>query len=57
MTIEFQRFRNENFVAFGGRIRASEGFKICNSFKASRYPFFAVVMAATNQRIALLQQD
>ncbi|CAH9068764.1 unnamed protein product [Cuscuta europaea] len=27
-----------------------------NSLKASRYPFCAVVMAATNQRIALLQQ-
>ncbi|KAI4343148.1 hypothetical protein MLD38_027684 [Melastoma candidum] len=27
-----------------------------NSLKASRFPFCAVVMAATNQRIALLQQ-
>ncbi|KAL5726845.1 Plant UBX domain-containing protein 10 [Ranunculus cassubicifolius] len=49
-------FINENFVSWGGSIRASEGFKMSNSLKASRYPFCAVVMAATNQRIALLQQ-
>ncbi|XP_021283590.1 plant UBX domain-containing protein 10 [Herrania umbratica] len=49
-------FVNENFVAWGGSIRASEGFKMSNSFKASRFPFCAVVMPATNQRIALLQQ-
>ncbi|XP_040989899.1 plant UBX domain-containing protein 10 [Juglans microcarpa x Juglans regia] len=49
-------FVNENFVPWGGSIRASEGFKMCNSLKASRFPFCAVVMAATNQRIALLQQ-
>ncbi|PWA85919.1 Thioredoxin-like fold [Artemisia annua] len=52
-----ERFVNENFVAWGGSIRASEGFKMSNSLKASRFPFCAVVMAATNQRIALLQQD
>ncbi|KAK4363810.1 hypothetical protein RND71_019051 [Anisodus tanguticus] len=50
-------FINENFVAWGGSIRASEGFKMSNSLKASRFPFCAVVMAATNQRIALLQQE
>ncbi|KAL2903092.1 Plant UBX domain-containing protein 10 [Bienertia sinuspersici] len=49
-------FVNENFVAWGGSIRATEGFKMSNSLKASRFPFCAVVMAATNQRIALLQQ-
>lgn len=49
-------FINENFVAWGGSIRASEGFKMSNSLKASRFPFCAVVMPATNQRIALLQQ-
>ncbi|KAM3321506.1 plant UBX domain-containing protein 10 [Capsicum chacoense] len=49
-------FINENFVAWGGSIRASEGFKMSNSLKASKFPFCAVVMAATNQRIALLQQ-
>ncbi|XP_050376837.1 plant UBX domain-containing protein 10 [Argentina anserina] len=47
---------NENFVSWGGSIRASEGFKMSNSLKASRFPFCAVVMAATNQRIVLLQQ-
>ncbi|KAF9616447.1 hypothetical protein IFM89_029701 [Coptis chinensis] len=47
---------NDNFVSWGGSIRASEGFKMSNSLKASRYPFCAVVMPATNQRIALLQQ-
>lgn len=52
----FAVFVNENFVAWGGSIRASEGFKMSNSLKASRFPFCAVVMAATNQRIALLQQ-
>ncbi|KAE8681339.1 HIT-type Zinc finger family protein [Hibiscus syriacus] len=49
-------FVNENFVAWGGSIRSSEGFKMSNSLKASRFPFCAVVMPATNQRIALLQQ-
>ncbi|XP_068650309.1 plant UBX domain-containing protein 10-like [Aristolochia californica] len=49
-------FVNENFVSWGGSIRASEGFKMSNSLKASRFPFCAVVMAASNQRIALLQQ-
>ncbi|XP_062029186.1 plant UBX domain-containing protein 10 [Rosa rugosa] len=47
---------NENFVSWGGNIRASEGFKMSNSLKASRFPFCATVMAATNQRIVLLQQ-
>ncbi|PIN00068.1 putative regulator of the ubiquitin pathway (contains UAS and UBX domains) [Handroanthus impetiginosus] len=49
-------FLNENFVSWGASVKASEGFKMSNSLKASRYPFCAVVMAATNQRIALLQQ-
>ncbi|KAH9612467.1 hypothetical protein KSS87_023904 [Heliosperma pusillum] len=52
----FSDFVNHNFVSWGGSIRASEGFKMSNSFKASRFPFCALVMAATNQRIALLQQ-
>ncbi|XP_073052120.1 plant UBX domain-containing protein 10-like [Primulina eburnea] len=52
----FVAFVNENFVAWGGSVKASEGFKMSNSLKASRFPFCAVVMAATNQRIALLQQ-
>lgn len=49
-------FVNENFVCWGGSIRRSEGFKMSNSLKASRFPFCAVVMASTNQRIALLEQ-
>lgn len=52
----FVAFVNDNFVSWGGSIRSSEGFKMSNSLKASRFPFCAVVMAATNQRIALLQQ-
>uniref|UniRef100_A0A6M2FBK6 UBX domain-containing protein n=1 Tax=Populus davidiana TaxID=266767 RepID=A0A6M2FBK6_9ROSI len=48
-------FVNENFVAWGGSIRGSEGFKMSNSLKASRFPFCAVVMSSTNQRIVLLQ--
>ncbi|KAJ6703397.1 PLANT UBX DOMAIN-CONTAINING PROTEIN 10-LIKE [Salix viminalis] len=52
----FSAFVNENFVAWGGSLRGSEGFKMSNSLKASRFPFCAVVMPATNQRIALLQQ-
>lgn len=52
----FVDFVNQNFVCWGGSIRASEGFKMSNSLKASRFPFCALVMAATNQRIALLQQ-
>lgn len=47
---------NQNFVSWGGNVRASEGFKMSNSLKASTFPFCAVVMSATNQRIALLQQ-
>ncbi|PIN00070.1 putative regulator of the ubiquitin pathway (contains UAS and UBX domains) [Handroanthus impetiginosus] len=49
-------FLNENFVTWGASVKASEGFKMSNSLKASGFPFCAVVMAATNQRIALLQQ-
>ncbi|XP_022721842.1 plant UBX domain-containing protein 10-like [Durio zibethinus] len=49
-------FVNENFVAWGGSLRGSEGFKMSNSLKASSFPFCAVVMPAANQRIALLQQ-
>ncbi|KAJ0228695.1 UBX domain-containing protein [Hirschfeldia incana] len=52
----FVAFLNENFVSWGGSIRGSEGFKMSNSLKASRFPFCAVVMPAANQRIALLQQ-
>ncbi|CAH2070987.1 unnamed protein product [Thlaspi arvense] len=52
----FVAFLNENFVTWGGSIRSSEGFKMSNSLKASRFPFCAVVMPAANQRIALLQQ-
>lgn len=50
------QFVNENFVAWGGDVRTSEGFQMSNSLKASTYPFCAVVMGSTNQRIALLQQ-
>lgn len=50
------QFINENFVSWGGNIRASEGFRMSNSLKASTFPFCAVVMASTNQRVALLQQ-
>lgn len=50
------QFVNENFVAWGGDVRTSEGFQMSNSLKASTFPFCAVVMGSTNQRIALLQQ-
>jgi FAS-associated factor 2 len=49
-------FINENFVAWGGSIRRTEGFKMSNSLNASRFPFCALVMASANQRIVLLQQ-
>ncbi|XP_078154335.1 UBX domain-containing protein [Carex rostrata] len=49
-------FINENFVAWGGSIRRTEGFKMSNSLNASRFPFCAAVMASTQQRIVLLQQ-
>ncbi|KAG8084108.1 hypothetical protein GUJ93_ZPchr0010g9006 [Zizania palustris] len=49
-------FIAENFVAWGGSIRRTEGFKMSNSLSASRFPFCALVMASTNQRIMLLQQ-
>lgn len=50
------QFVNENFVAWGGDVRSSEGFQMSNSLKASTFPFCAVVMGSSNQRIALLQQ-
>ncbi|KAH8941562.1 hypothetical protein BDL97_14G048300 [Sphagnum fallax] len=50
------QFVNENFVAWGGDVRTSEGFQMSNSLKASTFPFCAVVMGSSNQRIALLQQ-
>ncbi|XP_072960686.1 plant UBX domain-containing protein 10-like [Typha angustifolia] len=49
-------FVTENFVAWGGSIRRTEGFKMSDSLKASCFPFCAVVMAAANQRVVLLQQ-
>ncbi|KAL2649595.1 hypothetical protein R1flu_017723 [Riccia fluitans] len=49
-------FVNENFVVWGGDVRASEGFQMSNRLKASTFPFCAVVTASSNQRIALLQQ-
>lgn len=53
---DLAQFVNENFVSWGGNIKRAEGFKMSGSLKASRYPFCAVVMAATNQRIALIRQ-
>lgn len=50
------QFLNENFIVWGGNIRASEGFRMSNSLKASTFPFCAVVMASANNRVALLQQ-
>jgi hypothetical protein len=49
------QFVNENFVAWGGDVRTSEGFQMSNNLKASTFPFCAVVMGSSNQRIALLQ--
>ncbi|XP_076956075.1 plant UBX domain-containing protein 10-like, partial [Bidens hawaiensis] len=49
-------FVNENFVAWGGSIRGNEGFKMSNTFKVFRFPFCALAMPGTNNRIALLQQ-
>uniref|UniRef100_A0A7I4B3X2 UBX domain-containing protein n=1 Tax=Physcomitrium patens TaxID=3218 RepID=A0A7I4B3X2_PHYPA len=50
------QFVNENFVAWGGDVRESDGFQMSNNLKASTYPFCAVVMSSNNQRISLLQQ-
>ncbi|KAJ1413038.1 hypothetical protein SESBI_19968 [Sesbania bispinosa] len=52
----FADFVKHNFVCWGESIGASKGFKMSNSLKASRFPLCVVSMAATNQRIALLQQ-
>ncbi|CAN8230777.1 unnamed protein product [Cochlearia groenlandica] len=52
----FASFLDENFVSWGGNIRASEGFNISNSLRAWRFPFCAVVMPSSDQRIALLLQ-
>jgi FAS-associated factor 2 len=48
-------FVNENFVAWGGDVRSSEGFQLSNSFKATTYPFCAIVTSSSNRRVALLQ--
>ncbi|KAJ7534479.1 hypothetical protein O6H91_13G096400 [Diphasiastrum complanatum] len=50
------QFVNENFVSWGADVRSSEGFQMSNSLRASTFPFCAVVMSSSNQRIALLQQ-
>ncbi|KAH7440870.1 hypothetical protein KP509_03G014700 [Ceratopteris richardii] len=50
------QFLNEHFIIWGGTIRASEGYKMSISLKASTFPFCAVVMASGNHRVALLQQ-
>ncbi|KAJ7567768.1 hypothetical protein O6H91_01G006300 [Diphasiastrum complanatum] len=50
------QFVNENFVSWGADVRSSEGFQMSNSLRASAFPFCAVVMSSSNQRIALLQQ-
>ncbi|XP_077234489.1 plant UBX domain-containing protein 10-like [Tasmannia lanceolata] len=49
-------FINENFVSWGENIWASEGLKMRNRLKGSRFPFCAVVMGKANQRIVLLEQ-
>lgn len=50
------RFVNDNFLAWGGDVRTSEGFQMSNSLKASTFPFCAVVMGSSNNRIVMLQQ-
>ncbi|XP_024527752.1 plant UBX domain-containing protein 10 [Selaginella moellendorffii] len=50
------QFLSQNFVVWGADVRNTEGFQMFNSLKASTFPFCAVVMASSNQRIALLQQ-
>ncbi|KAD3641420.1 hypothetical protein R6Q59_004000 [Mikania micrantha] len=49
-------FVNENFVAWGDSVAANGGLKMSKSLNASRFPFWAVIMAATGQSISLLRQ-
>ncbi|KAJ7950597.1 plant UBX domain-containing protein 10-like [Quillaja saponaria] len=49
-------FVNENFVSWGGSIRATEGFKTTKCLKASRFPFCAVAVATNQSSITLLQR-
>eukprot|EP00245_Coleochaete_scutata_P007812 TRINITY_DN23582_c0_g1_i1.p1 TRINITY_DN23582_c0_g1~~TRINITY_DN23582_c0_g1_i1.p1 ORF type:complete len:513 (-),score=117.01 TRINITY_DN23582_c0_g1_i1:700-2238(-) len=49
------RFVDENFVAWGGDVRGSEGFQMSNVLKASTFPFCCIVTGSTGQRVALLQ--
>eukprot|EP00271_Cylindrocystis_brebissonii_P014544 TRINITY_DN35906_c0_g1_i1.p1 TRINITY_DN35906_c0_g1~~TRINITY_DN35906_c0_g1_i1.p1 ORF type:complete len:518 (-),score=99.37 TRINITY_DN35906_c0_g1_i1:726-2279(-) len=49
-------FIDANFVAWGGDVRTSEGFRMSNWLKASRFPYCAVVTGASNQRLLALQQ-
>ncbi|KAM0945402.1 putative UBX domain, Ubiquitin-like domain superfamily, Thioredoxin-like superfamily [Dioscorea sansibarensis] len=49
-------FLNENFVCWGGNIRGIEGFNMSNNFRASSFPYCAVVWVAGNQQMELLGQ-
>ncbi|KAH7692381.1 FAS-associated factor 2 protein [Dioscorea alata] len=49
-------FLNENFVCWGGNIRGIEGFNMSNNFRASSFPYCAIVWVAGNQQMELLGQ-
>ncbi|XP_073000716.1 plant UBX domain-containing protein 10-like [Typha latifolia] len=49
-------FLNENFVAWGGSIRRTEGFQTSKRLMAFHFPFCGIVKASSNEGIVLLQQ-
>lgn len=49
-------FVNDHFVSWGDSIQEKEGLEISMSLNASRFPFWAVIMAATGESFSLLRQ-
>ncbi|KVH95278.1 Thioredoxin-like fold [Cynara cardunculus var. scolymus] len=50
-------FINENFVSWGDSINANGGHKMSRSLKASRFPFWAVIMAAAGQKLQSVLEE
>ncbi|KAG0629939.1 hypothetical protein M758_1G141000 [Ceratodon purpureus] len=49
-------FINANFIAWGADIHKTEGYQMSNSLNASTFPFCAVILGSTDQRISVVRQ-
>jgi FAS-associated factor 2 len=49
-------FINANFVAWGADIHKTEGYQMSNSLSATTYPFCAIILGSTDQRISVVRQ-